>query len=233
MLKIVLLADLHGNMTATLAVEKELERIEPDEVWFVGDAVGKGPRNDETCDWVRKHCQYHIGGNWDYGMSDKTLNTCDFYDAQLGQERIEWLYQLPRERELLISGVNFRVYHGRPVTTILQGYDSDEVLKSCFTNENKTFGGIICADSHRPFIRLTNQGYAVNTGSVGNSIGLPNAHMLLVEGEKDSEIKAPLRLTSLVIPYDNEAEAKITQEYKDLPMKDSYIKEILTGIYSR
>ena len=69
MAKIILLADLHGNMPATLAMEKEINRIEPDEIWFLGDAVGKGPESDQTCDWVRTHCQHFIGGNWDYGNS--------------------------------------------------------------------------------------------------------------------------------------------------------------------
>ena len=41
-MKIVLLADLHGNMVATKAMEQELERIRPDEVYFLGDAIGKG-----------------------------------------------------------------------------------------------------------------------------------------------------------------------------------------------
>ena len=45
MKKIVFLADLHGNMPATLAMEKELERIEPDDLWFLGDAIGKGPES--------------------------------------------------------------------------------------------------------------------------------------------------------------------------------------------
>ena len=31
-MKIVLLADLHGNMIATKAMEQELDRIRPDEV---------------------------------------------------------------------------------------------------------------------------------------------------------------------------------------------------------
>ena len=45
-MKIVLLADLHGNMVATEAMEHELDSIEPDEVWFLGDAVGKGPESE-------------------------------------------------------------------------------------------------------------------------------------------------------------------------------------------
>ena len=41
-MKIILLADLHGNLPATLAMEEELNRVGPDDVWFLGDAVGKG-----------------------------------------------------------------------------------------------------------------------------------------------------------------------------------------------
>ncbi|SKA71196.1 Calcineurin-like phosphoesterase superfamily domain-containing protein [Eubacterium uniforme] len=65
MSKILFLADLHGNMTATLALEKEIEKIQPDDIWFLGDAVGKGPENDKTLDWVRNHCHHFIAGNWD------------------------------------------------------------------------------------------------------------------------------------------------------------------------
>ena len=68
-MKIVLLADLHGNMTATEAMERELEKIAPDEIWFLGDAVGKGPESDKTCDWARTHCNHWIAGNWDRGLS--------------------------------------------------------------------------------------------------------------------------------------------------------------------
>ena len=46
-MKIVLLADLHGNMVATEAMERELDRIRPDDIWFLGDAVGKGPESDK------------------------------------------------------------------------------------------------------------------------------------------------------------------------------------------
>lgn len=46
MSKIRFLADLHGNMPATLALEKEIDRIKPDVIWFLGDAVGKGPEKN-------------------------------------------------------------------------------------------------------------------------------------------------------------------------------------------
>ena len=54
-MKILFLADLHGNMPATLAMEKEIKNLGVDKIWFLGDAVGKGPESDKTCDWVRTH----------------------------------------------------------------------------------------------------------------------------------------------------------------------------------
>lgn len=235
MTKIVILADLHGNMTAAEAMENEIKAVSPDEVWFLGDAVGKGPQNAETCDWVRKNCSRFVGGNWDYWMSDSsnTFKDNDFFRGQLGEERLKWLGDLPLEFDALISGIQFRLFHGRPVASLVQGWDSDEYMSDFFKANGKIYGGIICADSHRPFIRSTHSGYAVNTGSIGNNLGVPKAHALLVEGEMDCPEPAPLRMTILSVPYDNEAAAEIARRTEGLPSKEAYINEILTGVYSR
>ena len=51
-MKIAFIGDLHGNYIATQALEAEIKRHNVDEIWFLGDAVGKGPQNAETCDWA-------------------------------------------------------------------------------------------------------------------------------------------------------------------------------------
>ena len=89
---------------------------------------------------------------------------------------------------------------------------------------------MICADSHRPFIRPLQGGYALNTGSVGDNLSLPRAHALLLEGEKQG---GPLGITILSVPYDNQKAAETAEQYPDLPMKESFQREVLTGIYSR
>lgn len=235
MSKIILLADLHGNMTAVNAVEKEINAVSPDEIWFLGDALGKGPQNVETCDWVRKNCCRFVSGNWDCWVSDRnnTFKGNDFYQKQIGEERMDWLATLPAEDEVLISGIRFRLFHGRPALNLVQGWDSDDYIMSFFNSGGKTYGGIICADSHRPFIRSTHSGYAVNTGSIGNSLGVPKAHALLIEGEIGCPAPAPLRMTILSVPYDNEEAAEIARQTEGLPSKEAYINEILTGVYSR
>ena len=40
-------------------------------------------------------------------------------------------------------------------------------------------------------------------------------------------------MTILAVPYDNEAAAEIARQDGCLPHRESYIREVLTGIYSR
>ena len=230
-MKIVLLADLHGNMVATKAMEKELEKVRPDDIWFLGDAVGKGPENDQTCDWVRSHCNHWIAGNWDRGLSqEKEKDT--FYARQIGPERFAWLDALPLEDELTIAGMRFRLVHGRPLDPLYLSFDSDEKLRQGFRfhDGRPDANGMICADSHRPFVRPLEGGYALNTGSIGNNLGVNRAHALLLEGEAQG---GPLSIRVLCVPYDNREAAEVADLYPDLPMKDSFQKEVLTGVYSR
>ena len=40
-MRIALIADLHGNRPATLALDRDLDRMQPDRVLCLGDIVGK------------------------------------------------------------------------------------------------------------------------------------------------------------------------------------------------
>lgn len=232
-MKIALIGDLHGNYIATQALEAELKRHNVDEIWFLGDAVGKGPQNAETCDWVRANCTLCVGGNWDYGIGGKEFPEDGYFWAQLGPERMEWLRTLPREQDVWISGVHFRLFHGRPVTPLISVQEDKAVFAQAFRANGEVYRGIIFADSHRPFVRTLNDGYALNTGSVGNSMGVPRAHALIMEGELGCRTDAPMTMTILSVPYDNEAAAEMARQDAALPHRESFIKEVLTGVYSR
>lgn len=237
--KIVFLADLHGNMPAVRAMEKEIEQIHPDVVWFLGDAVGKGPESDQTCDWARTRCDHFVGGNWDYGVCEfkrqGLAKDSAFYWDQLGEERMAWLDSLPKEGDVWISGIHFRLVHGRPVDKLYHGFMDDGELLEGFRSKDgsETFSGLISADSHRPYVRVVELGYALNTGSVGNGLGFPWAHALLIEGDLGSREPGPLKITTLCVPYNNHEAAEIAENTPDLPNREGYEHEVLTGIYSR
>lgn len=232
-MKIALVADLHGNLPATLAMEQALKQAAVEEIWFLGDAVGKGPSNAETCDWVRQHCALCVGGNWDYGIGGKEYAADQYFWDQLGEERLHWLNALPREAEVTVSGVRFRLFHGRPVTELMQVQDDKHTLGAAFTGPGGTYSGVIFADSHRPFIRTLREGYIINTGSVGNSLGVPNAHALILEGEKDAQEPGVLMMSVLSVPYDTQAAVDLAMADAQMPHRDAYIREITTGEYSR
>lgn len=231
-MRIVMLADLHGNLPATQAMDKHLKSLAPDEIWFLGDAVGKGPSNAETCDWVRQHCTLCLGGNWDYGIGGRQFAADGYFWSQLGPERMAWLNGLPREAEVTLGGVRFRLFHGRPVMPLMQVNDDKALLSQAFQRDGEAFGGVIFADSHRPFVRSLHDGYIINTGSIGNSMGVSRAHALMVEGEKTSS-PSPLTFSIIALPYDNQAAAAIALNDPNLPHRDAYINEVLTGHYSR
>lgn len=240
MSKILFLADLHGNMPATLALEKEIDKIQPDLIWFLGDAIGKGPESDKTLDWVREHCHKFLAGNWDLFIADSAkdcppeLEFLGFYTKQLGQERLDWIYTLPTESEILISGINFRLFHGRPVDANYHTYLTMDEFRPAFTDtKGKLHGGFISADCHTPYLREMDLGYALNTGSVGNSLGVTRCHALVVEGELDSPEVTPINFSFLSIPYDINLAIAKADEYPDLPGLEAYKKELLTGVYSR
>lgn len=232
-MKIAFVGDLHGNYIATKAMEAELQRQGVETIYFLGDAVGKGPQNAETCDWVRANCSVCVGGNWDYGIGGMEFPADDYFWSQLGFERMEWLRTLPMEADCWISGVHFRLFHGRPVTPIMHAQSDKELLGQAFHAHGTDYTGIIFADSHRPFVRTLNDGYALNTGSVGNSMGVPRAHAVLIDGQMGVQTPAPMNMTILSVPYDNEAMADIARADDALPHRDAFVREVLTGIYSR
>ncbi len=73
-------------------------------------------------------------------------------------------------------------------------------------------------------------GYAINTGSVGNNLGVPRAHALLLEGDPGI---GSIRITILSVPYDNRMAAEIADSYPELPKKEAYQNEVMKGVYSR
>ena len=233
-MKIALIADLHGNWTATQALEKDLKRRNVNQVFCLGDLVGKGPSSDKTCDWAFANCNVIVGGNWDYGISEKFFPKDDFYWKQLGEERLKKLSQLPKEQHFYFSGLHLRLFHGRPVVSsglLLPTLPADE-LSPYFETSSDTFQGVIYADIHRAFYRVMNSGLLINTGSIGNSLGVPNVFYILLEGEEGTA-SAPFDVTVVSLPYNNQKAVEEALEQPNLPYSQSYVREILTGVYSR
>lgn len=232
MRRIALVADLHGNLPATMALDEDLKRRGLTDIWCLGDIVGKGPNSAETFDWAVQNCQIILRGNWDEGIAQKHFSRNDqFYFDQLGEARMQKLGELPFEHHFMLSGKRIRLLHGRPIMKELQSIrDTSDNLRWLFEPDFDVVG---YADVHRPGYRsLYFPGLLFNTGSVGNALGIPMVQYAILQGE-DGSTPAPFDITFVSIPYDNEQAIRDAENTPGFPNIESYIKEIRHGEYGR
>ncbi|NLD52198.1 MAG: metallophosphoesterase family protein [Clostridiales bacterium] len=229
-MKLALIADLHGNMTAVQALENELIAQDVQRIWCLGDLVGKGPNSDRTFDWAVANCELILRGNWDEGVGARTFRADGFYYAQLGPQRMDKLMQFPLEHHALISGRRLRLIHGRPVMhRLLPVQAPQEELAPLFDPDFDVVG---YADTHRPGLRTLNRGLLFNTGSVGNGLGIPMVQFVILEGAEGAT-PAPFDLRFFTLPYDTEAAVRETEAQHGLPNGHLFVSELKTGIYAR
>lgn len=233
-MQIALIADLHGNRPAVEALEKDLALLRPDQIICLGDIVGKGPSNDFTFDWAMAHCDLILGGNWDYGVGQQAFPNDLYYWQQLGEKRMKTLRELPREHEITLSGRRIRLFHGRPVMeNLITAHHPLAEIEPFFSDEQgNRYDVVIYADAHRQAYRTISPGLFVNTGSVGNAMGVPKCCYALVCGQ-EGPAPAPFEIRLRQVDYDREQAVRDAQNAPAVPLIETYIREIQTGIYSR
>ncbi|MCE5342584.1 MAG: metallophosphoesterase family protein [Eubacteriales bacterium] len=233
-MQIALVADLHGNWPATQALERDLSRRKVDQIYCLGDIVGKGPSSDRTFDWAVAHCDLILGGNWDYGVGYKQFALDNLYWEQLGEERLSYLRNLPLEKTLTLSGRRIRLFHGRPMMNTLLFVQHDMALIDPFFTDCNGFRCDVVgyADTHRQAMRTLNPGIFFNCGSVGNALGNPMCCYTILEGD-EHDPAAALDIRFISIPYDREQAVRDALVGTQVHRIESYIIEVQTGIYSR
>lgn len=70
-MRVAVISDVHSNLHALVAVRREIERAQPDEVWNLGDNVGYGAKPSECCRILRRLATYSLVGNHDLAAIGK------------------------------------------------------------------------------------------------------------------------------------------------------------------
>ena len=195
-MRIAIVSDIHGNLTALEAVVRDLRETAPDLVLHGGDLAFAGARPAEVIDRVRA-----LGWPGVYGNVDELLFRPDSLmesthgnplpislliglrdlgeatSAGLGPQRCEWLASLPmvyKTDELsLVHASPGSVWHGPPVDA------SDAELQSTFGALRSRL--VVYGHIHRPYVRELPGLTIANSGSVSQSLdGDPRAAYLLV-----------------------------------------------------
>jgi protein phosphatase len=221
MVKIAIIADIHGNLPALEAVAADIRRHRIKRVICLGDLVGKGPQPAETVDRIRELCELTVQGNWDLGINEPQDKEAGLWQQdRLGKERLEYLRTLPFCADLWLSGKRVRLFHASAKSVyhrVLKKADKAERL-ALFDNTEATgsFAGEdgvtpdvvgyadIHVSFHRTFKSKDKQGLMLfNTGSVGAPYdGIAQASYVILEGLCDCREPGPFTVSMVRVPYD-------------------------------
>jgi diadenosine tetraphosphatase ApaH/serine/threonine PP2A family protein phosphatase len=118
-MRVALLSDIHANLPALEAVEKDLDSQAVDRVLSLGDVLGYGPYPNECVDWLRERGASCLAGNHDLALLEwldastyhpDALSALIWQRGVLRAENRRWLATL--ENKLSLDG--FEAMHGVP-----------------------------------------------------------------------------------------------------------------------
>lgn len=182
-MRIAVVSDIHGNLTALEAVIADLRAKSPDLVLHGGDLADGGARPAEVVDRVADLGWSGVMGNTDEMIFNPDALTefaqgsnarlqpilkaigemAAFTREKLGGTRIEWLRQLPRS----LIRESLALVHATPEDLWrAPGEEApDAELESAYRKLGRL--RVVYGHIHRPIVRKVGELRVANTGSVG------------------------------------------------------------------
>ncbi|GGJ38051.1 metallophosphoesterase family protein [Deinococcus roseus] len=234
-MKLAVIADLHANLTATLAVHEDIKRRGMSEIWVLGDLVGKGPRPKEVVDWVANTADRVIMGNWDARVAGASHRPQDIWPrSQLSPGQVSYLANLPFAIEETFGNLLWRFVHASSKGVFHRVYPHSSLpeQREMFYPQperglSEFADAVVYADVHEALLVDVEGRPLINTGSVGNPLDSVLATYLVLEFERSGFTMGFARVI-----YDREEEVTCA-ERSDMPFVKEYIQEIRTGRYQK
>lgn len=172
-MKVVIVADIHGNYDAWHALPEDY-----DELWVLGDLVNYGPQPREVVEDVMKTASLVVQGNHDYAVAhDDDSHWTSRYRAMaeatrrhtssaLNAEHKAYLQALPIQAQAVRDGCRFHLVHAMPSNPF---YGRSPVEGDQWAVEIGTLDAdiLLVGHSHTPFIRPIGDKVLLNPGSLG------------------------------------------------------------------
>jgi putative phosphoesterase len=205
--RIAVVSDIHGNLTAFEAVLADLREMSPDLILHGGDLADSGSSPVEIVDHIRGLGWPGVMGNTDEmlvrlkfppvpGLADVLREMAEASRAALGSERLDWLGALP----LTQKHGSLALVHASPDDPWRSPANaaSDDELRSVYGSLGRPVA--VYGHIHHSFVRSTGSITVANSGSVSLSYdGDPRASYLLV-----NDAEPVIRR----VPYDIDREVK-------------------------
>lgn len=170
-MRAAVIADIHSNLAALLAVLEDAERRGIDELWCLGDIVGYGPDPSACLALVRDKASVCLAGNHDLAAIEKveisrfngpSAEALRWTAKQLDEEDRTFLGGLPSKLER--DGITYA--HASPRDPVWEYVMSGDSALAAFRNFATRF--CFVGHSHVPFLCIEPE-----AGAPGNSYSYP------------------------------------------------------------
>lgn len=133
--KIAIISDVHANITALNAVLDDIYSRNIKRIFCLGDSITKCTHPDLVIDKLREVCEVMILGNSDYSICRPEKKALNFWTRKIiGEERANYIFNLPKLHEFYMSGHFIRLFHASP-------YSLEHIYNPMFSNKNTEFAG--------------------------------------------------------------------------------------------
>jgi len=143
--RIAILSDVHGNITALENVIKDIEKKGISKIYCLGDSVIKCANPDKVIDLLRKKCEVMILGNCDEVICRPDIEYGRFWSRdKIGNERANYIYNLPVSYDFYMSGHLIRLFHASPISL-------EHVFNPMYPNSDSLYFNKIINDPNELF----------------------------------------------------------------------------------
>lgn len=213
-MRIGILSDIHGNLPALQAVQRELERHQVDQIVNLGDVSFRGPSPRECWEAVRAMGTPVLRGNTEDWLTGSAV-----IPAPLAPIR-EWSLQrlddgmlaemgaLPFDHRIEAHGRRIRFVHGSPQSNMefLFPFTPEADLTTAVAGAEAEI--LVMGHTHWTFSRRIGDLHLIGVGSVGLPFdGDPGAACAVLEVTADA-----VRLTHVRVGYDGERTMALARE---------------------
>jgi predicted phosphodiesterase len=240
-MRLAVLSDVHGNLTALEAVVESLKADRPDIVVQAGDVAVTGARPGEVVDLIRSLGWRSVLGNTDQMLWDPSARS---QQEQRAPKLLSWLNVLfdtlgPWARDRL-SDAQLAWLQGLPTElrlseTVVMHAGPGDLWRAPMPNASDTelsaayapigAGVIVYGHVHRPFVRAIAGFTLANCGSVGLPYdGDWRSSYALIDDSRAVTIRR--------VAYDRDAEARVIRQ-SGFPLAEWLIQVQHQGRFSR
>jgi diadenosine tetraphosphatase ApaH/serine/threonine PP2A family protein phosphatase len=186
-LRVAVVSDIHANLHALEAVLESIDADPPDQLWFLGDLVGYGPKPNESIEIARERFGLSLMGNHDLGVLDR-LNLDEFAPDAAASAR--WTQTvLLEENHAFIGGLEpmakvegVELFHGSPRDPVWEYILTEDAALEAFAATEAPL--VLVGHSHVALALALKRGEFLSGGLApdGFEVDLADGRLLLNPG---------------------------------------------------